>query len=348
MRDSIGPRPWIGIGAGLTGVAVLTLLLAPIRDHFTPAAPATLLIGPVVIAAIVGGWPALLVTAIVATGALTFAFVPPLNSFQVRDDALAVPAFLMMGIAVGAIVISEVHQRRLAEERTRTALLEEAERQRAALLRSVSHDLRTPLTAISAASAELRAGLVRDETTRAELLAMIGDQARRLDRLVANLLDLSRIEAGALRPDLRPIALDEVINDRVESLAGFCRDVTVRVDAPASLPLVAADYSQVGQVVSNLVENALRHSPRGGTVHVTATDQGREVEVAVADEGKGVGAEDMVAIFEPFHTGHGSGSTGIGLAICRAVVEAHHGSIWVTTGAPRGAVFHFTVPVSDE
>jgi two-component system sensor histidine kinase KdpD len=288
------------------------------------------------------------VTAIIATGALSFAFVPPLNSFQFRDDALAVPAFLMMGIAVGAIVVSEIHRRRLAEERGRTALLEEAERQRAALLRSVSHDLRTPLTAICAASAELRAGVVRDEITRAELLGMIGDQAQRLDRLVANLLDLSRIEAGALRPDLRPVALDEVINDRVDSLAGFCQDVTVRVDAPASLPLVAADYSQLGQVVSNLVENALRHSPKGGTVHVTAVDQGREVEVAVADEGKGVAAEDMDEIFEPFHTGQGSGSTGIGLGICRAVVETHYGAIWVTHGMPCGAVFHFTVPVSDE
>ena len=151
----------------------------------------------------VGGWLAAITTAIVATAALSFAFVPPLNSFRFHGDALAVPVFMMVAVVVGAVVASEVHRRRLAEEANRAALLQQVDRQRAALLRSVSHDLRTPLATIRAAASELQA-VWPTTKRRAELLALVGDQAKRLDRLVANLLDLSRIEARTCTLSARP------------------------------------------------------------------------------------------------------------------------------------------------
>jgi len=306
-----------------------------------------LLLVPVVAAAIVGGWLATVTTAIVATAAVSFAFVPPLDSFRFHGDALAVPVFLTVAVIVGAVVAGEEHRRRLATEANRASVLEQVDRQRAALLRSVSHDLRTPLATIRTATSELQAGVVDDEHTRQELLTLVGSEADRLDRLVANLLDLSRIEAGALHPERQAVDLRELIEDRRAGLAGALHDVTVTVAVAPGVPLVSADYTQLGQVLANLLENAARHSPSGGTVTVTATTHQGVVEVVVTDEGKGVAAEDRPVIFEPFRTGRGSRSTGIGLAICKAVVEAHGGRIWLGAATGGGAAFHFTVPAGD-
>jgi two-component system sensor histidine kinase KdpD len=338
-------RPLRGLLFGVVAVVVVTLVLTPIREEFSPAAPATLLLVPVVLAAVVGGWLAAMTTAVVATAAVSFAFVPPLDSFRFHGDALAVPVFLTVAVVVGAVVAGEEQRRRLAEEANRAALLEQVDRQRAALLRSVSHDLRTPLATIRTAASELQAGVVTDEAMRGELLALVGDQADRLDRLVANLLDLSRIEAGALRPERQAVDLRELVEDRRASLAGALDGVAVRIAVAPDLPLVSADYSQLGQVVANLVENAARHSPSGGTVTVAAAAVGDTVEVVVSDEGKGVAPDDAAHIFEPFRTGSESGSTGIGLAICKAIVEAHGGTIWLGRDDAAGAAFHFTVPV---
>ena len=244
--------------------------------------------------------------------------------------------FLTVALIVGAVVAGEEHRRRLAEEINRANVLEQVNHQRAALLRSVSHDLRTPLATIRTAASELQAGAVRDEGTRQELLALVGDEADRLDRLVANLLDLSRIEAGVLRPDRQAIDLRELIEDRRASLGAVLHGVTVCVDVAPDVPAVSADYSQLGQVLANLLENAARHSPSGGTVTVTAAARPDAVEVVVTDEGKGVAPEDRAVVFEPFRTGQGSQSTGIGLAICKALVEAHGGTIWLATGTAGG------------
>jgi two-component system sensor histidine kinase KdpD len=336
-----------GLLLGMGAVVVITLVLTPIREEFSPAAPATLLLVPVVLAAIVGGWWAAITTAVFATAAVSFAFVPPLNSFRFHGDALAVPVFLTVAVLVGAVVASEENRRRLAGEINRATVLEQVDRQRAALLRSVSHDLRTPLATIRTAASELQASVVRDEAMRRELLALVGDEAERLDRLVGNLLDLSRIEAGALHPDRQVVDLRELVEDRRASLAGALHDVTVRIAIDADVPLVSADYTQLGQVLANLIENAARHSPSGGTVTVSAVEAAGIVEVVVVDEGKGVAVDDAAAIFEPFRTGRGSQSTGIGLAICKAIVEAHGGTIWLGAGETGGAAFHFTVPVCD-
>jgi two-component system sensor histidine kinase KdpD len=267
-----------------------------------------------------------------------------------------------VALIVSTLVARETDRRRAAEMRadelarlnrendemreglSRLAVLEQVDQQRRALLRSVSHDLRTPLATIRAAASELRDGEVVDADARADLLALVGDEAERLDRIVANLLNLSRIEAGVLHPDRQAIALDELIGERVRRLGRLFADVRVQIDVPDDLPFADGDYTLVDQVVSNLLENAARHSPPRSTVWVSARAQDGEIRVSVTDEGQGITEPERAHVFEPFRSGAGSQSSGIGLAICKAIVEAHGGTIDVAGVAGRGARFTFTIP----
>src|SRR5206468_3173403 len=150
----------------------------------------------------------------------------------------------------------------------------------------------------------------------------------RLDRIVANLLSLSRIEAGAFEPTRQAVDLAELVHDRARRLRALFRRARLQVDLPADLPLVDGDYSQLDQVVTNLLENAARYAPPGSTVRVTAgaLDRGT-VELRVVDEGIGVPEWERSRVFEPFRRGEGSAYSGVGLAICKAVVTAHGGRI---------------------
>ena len=171
------------------------------------------------------------------------------------------------------------------------------------------------------------------------------DEAERLDRIVANLLSLSRIEAGAFSPERQAVPIDELVTDRLRRLSGLFRHVRVQVELPADLPLVDGDYTQLEQVVTNLLENAGRHAPPGSIVRVGGRRlPSGQVEVWVADEGIGVPDYERQRVFEPFRRGEGSRSSGVGLAICKAVVEAHGGTIRVERTPGGGATFVFTLP----
>jgi two-component system sensor histidine kinase KdpD len=366
------PSTALGVGLGLVLVVLVTAAITPVRGHVTRATPALALVTPVVLAAIAGGRVAALATAILAATALNLAFIPPRWTPKINsvDDAVALAVFVVIALVVGTLIAWEAERRRAAEQRTaeiqtlyreyeavvaererlaeeshRMALLQRVDEQRRALLRSVSHDLRTPLAAIRAATSDMRAGADYDDATRDELLDVVGDEAERLDRLVANLLSLSRIEAGTLQPDRQAVAVDELVADRIRRLSHLFRHVRVQDAVPPGLPLVDADYSQLDQVLTNLLENAARHSPPGGAVAVGARELGDCVEVWVADEGPGVDLDHREQLFEPFRRGPGSASSGIGLAICRAIVDAHGGRLDVGTAESGGALFHFTIPV---
>ena len=179
-------------------------------------------------------------------------------------------------------------------------------------------------------------------------------EAERLNRIVENLLSLSRIEAGAFQPDRQAIVIEELVHDRVRQLSRLLRDVRVEVSFDPALPLVLADYSQLDQVITNLLENAARHSPAGSTISVTAVRRGAMMEVSISDHGKGVPPDERVQIFEAFRRGRGSTSSGVGLAICKAIVDAHGGTIGVDERADLGeaenadeggARFWFTMPL---
>jgi two-component system sensor histidine kinase KdpD len=370
----ISGRPLGRVGATVLGVALVmatTALLIPLRARISTASAALALVLPVVVAAWAGGRIAALITAAVAAGTLEVLFLPPYNTLKVDlvEDAVAVGVFTAVALAVGTLVALEGERRLLAEQRAneiellyeqqaklldaQARLTEEAEYlqqlgdARSALLRSVSHDLRTPLVTIKAVTSDLRDGPAYDDKVRDDLLDLVGDEAERLDRLVANLLSLSRVETGSLEPEPQALPLDELLTIRVRKMNRVLRDVRVQVDVPFTLPLAEGDYTLVDQVVTNLLENASRHSPAGGNVRVRARERGGWIEVSVSDQGPGVDPSDCDRIFEPFSRGKGSASSGVGLAICKAIVEAHGGSIAVQgadDSAGTGATFVFTLP----
>ena len=347
-----------------------SVALIPLRASISPATSALALVVAVVAAAMVGGRKAAVLAALAAAVAFNLAFIPPYWTFDVHvvEDLVSLGVFTVVALAMGTVVAREAEQRRaaeshaaeleavqerltavaaerarLAEEATRLAVLEQVDAQRAALLRSVSHDLRTPLSTIRAVTSDLRAGTEYDPGTRDELLDLVIDEAERLDRIVANLLSLSRIEAGAFQPRRQAVDVDELLRECLERLRRPLRHTRLEVRIPEAVPLVDADYSQLDQVVTNLLENAARHAPNGSTLRVDAQQQGAMVALAFEDEGPGIASADRTSIFEPFWHGQGS-STGVGLSICKAIVDAHGGDIHVEDGA-RGARFVFTVPV---
>ena len=351
-------------------IGLCTAVLVPGRNSFTVATPALILMAPGLVAGVVGGRLAAVVTAAVAALVLDLVFVEPYGTLDVHvvDDIVALVTFGAVSLTVSTLVAQATDRRRAAEQRAREiaalmreqersrrdqerlasekSALEQAEEARRALLRSVSHDLRTPLAAIRAITSDLRAGTTYDEQTQHDLLDVVGDEAERLDRLVANLLSLSRIEAGALTPHLQVVDLDELLGDRVSRLPGVLRDVEVDIRLPELVPLADADYVLLDQVVTNLLENAARHTPDGGRITIDVCDQGDVVAVSVSDTGPGVPPAERTTIFEPFRTGTTANrSSGIGLAICKAIVEAHGGRITVGDAPGGGARFTFTLPV---
>jgi len=370
-----GGAPLLGIALGAITVVVASAALVPVRTHVTRATPALVLVLGVVVAGVVGGSIAATVIALLSAAAYNLVFIPRYWTFKVNvaDDWVALVVFLVVALAMGLLVAGQAERRRaaeqreaelrtlyedlhamseereqLAEEATRAQVLERVDEQLAALLRSVSHDLRTPLASIRAVASDLRDGTAYDDETRTELLETVCDEAERLDRIVANLLSLSRIEAGALKPERQAVALDELVADRVRRLGGLFRQVRLQVEIPPDLPLVDGDYTQLDQVVTNLLENAARHAPPASIVRVSAEERSGMVELRVADEGIGVPDWERQRIFEAFRKGEGSRSSGVGLAICKAIVEAHGGTIDVErTAGGGGATFVVCLPMRE-
>ena len=237
----------------------------------------------------------------------------------------------------------------LAEAARRASLRAQTEQLRNALLSSVSHDLRTPLAVITGATTTLLdAGGPKDAAVQRELLETARDEARRLARLVANLLDMTRVEAGALRVNKEEQPIEEVIGVALNRLEDRLGGREVVTDIPADLPLVPLDPVLVEQVLINLLENALKYTPAESALLVAARAEGDDVIVEVADRGPGVLPEDRERIFEKFYrVKHGEGGgVGLGLTICRGIVSAHGGRIWVEPREGGGARFRFALPLA--
>jgi two-component system sensor histidine kinase KdpD len=239
---------------------------------------------------------------------------------------------------------------RLTEEATRAAVLAQSDNLKSALLSAVSHDLRTPLAAIKASATALLDNQV-DWTpeARAELLAAIDAETDRLTLMVSNLLDLSRIEGGALRPDRDWHDLAELTHDAVTRTCAQTAGHPIRVDLPLDLPLVWLDYVEIGQVLVNLLVNAANYTPAGTPIVVSARRVDGEVVVAVADQGPGIPASRLPYIFDRFYrvdAGRSRSGTGIGLAICKGLVEAHGGTIRAESVVGSGTTITFTLPIA--
>ena len=246
------------------------------------------------------------------------------------------------------LVGSALERTQLAEEARRARLRIETEQLRNSLLSSVSHDLRTPLAVVTGATSSLldEHG-PKDPAVRRELLQTAHEESLRLARLVRNLLDMTRLEAGALKVHKEPQSVEEVVGAALGRMEDRLRGREVNTNIPADLPLVPFDPALLEQVLINLLENATKYTPAGSPIDIAARKRGAEVEIEVADRGPGVDPQEADRVFEKFYRareGEGGG-VGLGLTICRGIVGAHGGRIWVEGRHGGGASFRFTLPL---
>jgi two-component system sensor histidine kinase KdpD len=247
-------------------------------------------------------------------------------------------------------VASPLERARLSAAAEQARVETERERMRSTLLSSVSHDLRTPLAAITGAASSLLEPRALDMEPRRELTQTIYEEARRLNRLVSNLLDMTRLESGSLRLNREWHSLEEIVGAalaRVESLLGGRR---VETALEADLPLVPLDPVLFEQLLVNLLENAAKYTPAATTIRIAARRSDDGVELAVADDGPGLTPGDEERVFAKFYRSSPArdGGFGLGLAICRAIAEAHGGRIRAENARPHGAVFQVTLPIEGE
>jgi len=231
--------------------------------------------------------------------------------------------------------------------------LKELSQLKSEFIMKASHELKNPLTGLTMNIALLREsafdGLREKER---QLLGSAEEDLRRLRVLVNDLLDLSRMEAGKLTMEIGTVSLAPIVEKALEAMRAQAEELAIAVSAelPGELPAVLADANKILWVLTNLVGNALRYTPRGGLVRISAEQEEASVRVEVRDNGQGIPYEDQARLFEKFFQARGgaTGSLGIGLAICKEIIRAHRGAIWVESAPGQGSAFSFTLPRADK
>lgn len=231
--------------------------------------------------------------------------------------------------------------------------LRRLERVRRDFVANVSHEFKTPLTAIQGFAETLLSGALDDKANRKRFVEIIREHALRLATLTDDLLKLSRIEAGRLELEFRPIRVAALVNGCLETtrLKAQARGLQIHVDLPENVPAVRGDGAQLGEVLQNLLDNAVQYTPSGGQIEVRARANGHDVVFSVIDTGIGIPQSDLERIFERFYRvdaarSREAGGTGLGLAIARHIVDAHGGRIWVESAVGQGSRFHFSIPMA--
>jgi K+-sensing histidine kinase KdpD len=363
------PPAWLGILATLTAVAAGTLLVYPLKAISPAVSLGVVYLPAILLISIVWGLRLGLLASLLSALAFNFFHIPPLHRLTISssENWVALVAFAIVAVASSAVAglaraqAVEAERRReeadralaelaaLAEERDRMqAEMVEAEALRrsdelkTALLRSISHDLRTPLTAMIAGGAALGSASLTDEE-RAELSEAIVAGGERLSRLVENLLDMSRLEAGKAEPHREQIDLAEVLDAAREAVAHPPELVRLALDR--ELPTINADAAQLERAFANLIENAIRHGG-GKPVLVRSRLVGERIAIRVVDQGPGIPESEWQRIFEPFQRGEADGATGsgLGLAIAKGFVEANGGEIAIESVIGQGSSFVVDFP----
>jgi two-component system, OmpR family, sensor histidine kinase KdpD len=330
------------------GVAVLTVtcwLLTPLTGY--GAISLIFLLGVLLAGMVLNRGPVLLVAALSALS-WNFLFIPPLFTLHIAklEDALTFATYFIVAITVGSLTAQLKAREHLAAQ---VQLAQESERLRKTLLDCVSHELKTPLAAIGAASQELSrlAPNIQDPQILKELASEIRDGTRRLNRVVDNLLDMNRLESGVIRPkrewcDVREL-LQSAIDIERESING--RDI--RLDVTEEIPLALVDHTLIEQAVAKLLANAGSHTPRSVPIEIDADYTNDHLLISVSDRGPGIPIEAIERLFEKFYHGDDrkTGGLGLGLSIARGLVEAHGGKLTAENRDGGGARFTITLPV---
>jgi two-component system sensor histidine kinase KdpD len=334
------PRGFPGYLYSLAVVGLSTALAASMFPYFDLANLIMVyLLGVVVVAGRWGRGPSLLAAAL-SVGAFDFLFVPPYFTLAVSSTRHLL-TFAVMGIVALVIGTLTVRIREQAEAA-------EGHRLRHALLAAVSHDLRTPLASIAGAASSLAATPERlDAGGRRELVLTIHEEAQRMSRLVTDLLEMARLQSRrpTLRREWQP--LEEVLGAALHHLDRQIGEREIVLHVPDDLPLVEIDDVLIERVLVNLLDNALRYSASGAAIELAAQASGGAVTVAILDRGPGLAPGEETRIFDEFVRGDAAQSrdgVGLGLALARAIVEAHGGRIWAENRPEGGTAFRFTVP----
>jgi K+-sensing histidine kinase KdpD len=371
-RLSIGlgkepPAAWLGIVATIAAVAAGTLLVYPLKSVAPVVSLGVVYLPAILLISVVWGLRMGLLASVASAVAFNFFQIPPLHRFTIAEEQnwVALAAFAIAAV-VSSTVAGLARTQALEAERRREeadralaeleALTRERDRMQAeaveaealrrsdelktALLRSISHDLRTPLTSIIAGGSALGSGTLTAEE-RAELSSAIVGEGNRLSRLVENLLDMSRLEAGKAEPHPEPVDLAEVLDAAREGVAG---SDSIRLAIDPDLPLVDADAAQLERAFANLLENAVRYSD-GRPVSARSRLVDGNIVVRVVDQGPGIRESEWERIFEPFQRGDSANTgTGLGLAIAKGFVEANGGEIGIESLPGQGTSFVVTLP----
>lgn len=336
---------WKAYAAGLTIAAICALFSILGADFLHSTAFVLVFPLGVLVATVRFGIGPAIVTAVSGVLVFDFIFVPPALTFNVPGLRDGLTLAVMVAVAALASVLAEQLRRQATVARRQA----EVEHVRNALLSALSHDLRAPLTVLVGASTALcEQPLGPDE--RLEFTHMVADEARRLDRLVRNLLELTRLESGKANVTHTAQAIDEVIGSAMCRLERMLEGRVVETHVDDGVPLAFFDPVLLEQVVINLVENAVRYAGPASPIEISARSEGETIVVEVADRGPGVPPGDEERVFEKFYrapgASQGDGGIGLGLTICRAIVAAHDGKVWLANRPGGGAMVSFTLPVS--
>lgn len=349
---STGQSLFYGYLSATTGVAAATVVFALLRSYVSESVVAMLYLFVVVLSATGAGLGAAIWAAILGFTCWNFFFVHPVGTFYIAETRtlLALLSFLGIGMMTGKLAAGA---RKRAMEAAEASAQLEAERLKASLLSSISHDLRTPLASIKAAATSIGADdAITDEEQRKTLAQSIAHNADRLDNFVSNLLDISRLEAGAWKPAKEPYPFIEILGTTLSRLTDE-EAARVELHIPRDLPVIPLDELQMQQVLWNLIENALKYSPSGTPLELYARARDAMLEVRLKDHGHGIPAGEEENIFRKFyrvpnHHNGGYPGVGIGLTICKQIVEAHGGELKAENAPDGGAVFTFTLPLHEE
>jgi two-component system sensor histidine kinase KdpD len=335
--------------AAIVGVAVLTIACWFLRPFIGYGSISLIyLLGVLLAGMMLNRGPVLLVAALSALS-WNFLFIPPLFTLHIAkvEDALTFATYFIVAITVGGLTAQLKAREHLAAQ---VQLAHESERLRKTLLECVSHELKTPLSAITAAGQELLRLI--SEAGQKQILEQLATEichgSQRLNRVVNNLLDMNRLESGVIQPKREWCDVRELLQSAVEVERDSINGRDVRLAVPSDLPLVLVDHTLIEQAVAKLLANAGAHTPSRLPIELDAAYNSGQLKLSVSDRGPGITAESGDRVFEKFYRGDDrkTGGLGLGLSIARGFVEAHGGRLTVENRDGGGARFTISLPVS--
>ncbi len=289
-----------------------------------------------------------LVTARGTLGVIALSTVDSIGELTIEQEQLMGAYADLAAVAIEGIQLGEeAHNAQMLSQ-----VLRDTEKLQSALLNAVSHDLRTPLVSIIGALSSLQEkGMKLDNAAKKNLVGVAREEAERLNHLITNLLDVSRIEAGAMKIKGQPSNVQDLVGAALEQLGGRAHDRPITIDIPAELPFVSVDFGLIVQALVNILDNALKYSPIDSPVEIKGRQIGREVTIKIADHGPGIPPQDLLHVFEKFYRIQRPdkvAGTGLGLSICKGIVDAHGGHIAAENRPGGGTIITLILPTAEQ